>query len=261
MLRLLCVLALAALVAAVAARADGDPASDLLAVQSVYFPYEAPSAQARTTLQQAVRAVYLDHDRVRVALVYKAEDLGAIPSLFGKPAEYARFLGLEMQFYYIGPLLVVMPSGFGIFDGGRSTAAEQRVLSSLSVDGSSPDALTHSATVGVEGLRAAHALTSADVLRPQAFTSTETVIPGKPARLRYYVYDDSGWTRAIVRVKTGSSSLTKLVSPSRFGIGTRNLAVTWKVPKTLPAGKLRYCVLAFDPTGNRSKQTCAPIVH
>ena len=116
MLRLLGALALAALVAAVAARADGDPASDLLAVQSVYFPYEAPSAQARTTLHQAVRAVYLDHNRIRVALVYKAEDLGAIPSLFGKPAEYARFLGLEIQFYYVGPLLTVMPvrSGQGV---------------------------------------------------------------------------------------------------------------------------------------------------
>ena len=65
-------------------------------------------------------------DRVKVALIYTAEDLGAIPSLFGQPGEYAQ-LGL----WYVGPLLVVMPAGFGVYDGGRSTAAAEQVLRSV----------------------------------------------------------------------------------------------------------------------------------
>jgi len=46
-----------------------------------------------------------------------AEGLGAIPSLFNKPNQYARFLGFELSAGFIGPLLIVMPSGFGIWDG------------------------------------------------------------------------------------------------------------------------------------------------
>ena len=258
---LLSSLALTALVLAVAARADGDPASDILAFQSVYFPNQAPSPSSHAALEQAVRKVYLGHDRLRVALVHTADDLGAIPSLFNKPADYARFLGLEIQFYYVGPLLVVMPSGFGIFDGGRSTAAEERILSSLRVAGGSPDELTHSATVAVQRLRAAGALQSPDILRPQASAIAATVVRGKPAKLRYDVYDDSGWSRGVVRVKSGSSLIAKLTSPQRLKVGTRQVAVTWHVPKRLPGGTLRFCVFAFDPDGNRSNQSCVPIVH
>src|SRR5262249_50781056 len=78
--------------------------------------------------------------------------LGAIPSLFGKPTEYARFLGTELSMTYVGPLLIVMPEGYGIYDGGRSTAAEQAVLSKLAVDGSTKDALVASAAKAAGGL-------------------------------------------------------------------------------------------------------------
>lgn len=33
-------------------------------------------------------------------MIASATDLGAIPSFFNKPGEYARFLGQELQFYY-----------------------------------------------------------------------------------------------------------------------------------------------------------------
>ena len=75
--------------------------------------------------------VYARGDRVKVALIHTAEDLGAIPSLFGQPGEYAHFLGVELGLWYVGPLLVVMPAGFGVYDGGRSTAAAEQVLRSV----------------------------------------------------------------------------------------------------------------------------------
>ena len=114
------------------ARADGDPASDYLVTQNVYFSYRAPSQVIRAGLDRAADDVYAHGDRVKLALIFDAVDLGAIPSLFGRPADYAHFLGLEIEPWYVGPLLVVMPAGFGVYDGGRSTAAEESVLRSPS---------------------------------------------------------------------------------------------------------------------------------
>jgi hypothetical protein len=121
------VLVLAALTAP-AARADGDPASDYLVAQNVFVGVELPHRDAIAVLNAAVAAVYAHGDRIRVAVVATPADLGSIPSLFRRPIEYARFLGTELRGYYIGPLLVVMPGGFGIYDGGRSVAAEAAVL-------------------------------------------------------------------------------------------------------------------------------------
>ena len=110
------------------ARADGDPASDVLLLRNVFLPYEAPSPSVAGALEQAANAVYLHGDRLKVAVIYSRDDLGAIPSLFGQPAQYAQFLGIELGLWYVGPLLVVMPNGVGIYDGGRPTAAEQQVF-------------------------------------------------------------------------------------------------------------------------------------
>ena len=110
-------------VSAAASLADGDPASDYLLTQNVSFPYQSPSPAVSAELGRAVDDVYLHGNRVKIALIYTVDDLGAIPSLFGNPTDYARFLGIELGLWYVGPLLVVMPAGFGIYDGGRSTAA------------------------------------------------------------------------------------------------------------------------------------------
>jgi hypothetical protein len=37
--------------------------------------------------------------------------------------------------------------------------------------------------------------------------------------------------------------------------------VTWQVPKRLTSRKLRFCVVASDPSGNRSAPTCAPFLR
>ena len=44
---------------------------------------------------------------------------GRVPSLFGKPTDYARFLDAELQFVYSGRLLVVTPQGAALAAHGR----------------------------------------------------------------------------------------------------------------------------------------------
>jgi hypothetical protein len=243
------------------ARADGDPASDTLLEQSIYFPYSAPSASARTALQQVVDGVYAHGNRVKVALIGDPTDLGAIPSLFGRPADYAHFLGIELGLWYVGPLLVVMPAGFGIYDGGRSTAAEEAILRSLHVDASSSDGLTRSATAAVQHLVAASALVSPDIRPPLVTTYPASARRGRPASLRFDLFDDSGRSGAVVRVYEGGRLVATLGSQMQFALGTRHADVLWPVPSRLRSRRLRFCVVASDPSGNRSAPACAPFLR
>jgi hypothetical protein len=238
-------------------RADGDPASDVLLTQNVYFPYDAPSQSSEAALQEVVSGVYAHGNRVKVALIDDQTDLGSIPSLFGRPGDYAHFLGIELGVWYVGPLLVVMPAGFGIYDGGRSTAAEDAILRSLHVDASSPDGLTRSATTAVQQLSAASALESADVRAPLVTAYPASAHLGKPATLHFDVFDDSGRSSAVVRVYEGGAPVATLSSKTSFQIGTRHAEVTWPVPRRLRSRQLRFCVVATDPSGNRSAPACA----
>jgi hypothetical protein len=111
------------------ARADGDPASDVLATQSLFLPQDAamPTRQAgqlTALLQQAARSGY----PIRVAVIASASDLGSITELWNQPQSYAQFLGQELSLVYRGPLLVVMPSGFGRYGFPRSPAAQRSTL-------------------------------------------------------------------------------------------------------------------------------------
>jgi hypothetical protein len=258
------VLAAVAVVAALApsvARADGDPASDTLLEQSVFFPYDAPSPSARLALQQAVDRVYARGNRIKVAVISDQTDLGSIPSLFGRPADYAHFLGVELALWYVGPLLVVMPAGFGLYDGGRTTAAEEAVLRSFRVDASSPDGLTQSAATAVQGLAAGSALDSADVRAPLVTPYPASARRGAPAILRFDLFDDSGRSSAVVRVYESGAVVATLALQTAFQIGTRHADVTWPVPRRLRSRRLRFCVVASDPSGNRSAPGCAPFLR
>jgi hypothetical protein len=251
----------AALLAAPAARADGDPASDFLISQNVYFPYSSPTRGARSALQHVVDDVYAHGNRLRVALIYDPSDLGSVGSLFGNPDDYAHFLGIELGLWYVGPLLVAMPAGFGVYDGGRSTAAEDGVLRSLHVDAASPDTLANSVTAAVERLAAAGALGSSDIRAPLVTAHPAFAQRGKRASLRFDVFDDSGRSKAIVRVYEERLLLATRASPMRFGIATRMIGVPWHVPRKLVSRRLRFCVVAVDPSGNRSAPACAPFLR
>lgn len=111
---MLVVIAAFALVPA-GARADGDPASDVLLLQDVYLPYApgvpAPLGKTITDLLKTTRKAGFP---LKVAIIADARDLGAVPQYFGKPQSYAPFLESEIAFNSKKPLLTVMPEGFGV---------------------------------------------------------------------------------------------------------------------------------------------------
>ena len=244
-----------------AVRADGDPASDYLVTQNVYLPIETPSPAAAASLEQAVASVYEDGERIKVAVIYSATDLGAIPSLFGKPSDYAGFLGLELGYWYAGPLLIVMPAGFGIYDAGRSTQAEQQVLRTVPISSTTPDDLSRSAASAVQHMIAANTLHSPDIKAPIVTVYPPSATRGKTATLRFDLYDDSGHSKAAVRVYAVKKLLATFTVPDKFTVGTRQAAVHWRVPAKLPSRQLRFCVTATDPSGNKNAPMCTSFLQ
>ena len=107
--------ALAAGSLAASVRADGDPASDVLATQSLFLPQDAgvPLAQ-QNQLTALLAAAASSGYQIRVAIIASSTDLGSVTELWRQPQTYARFLGQELSLVYRGPLLVVMPNGFGL---------------------------------------------------------------------------------------------------------------------------------------------------
>jgi hypothetical protein len=250
---------LAAVTTASLARADGDPASDVLPTYSVYFPIDAPSQEAQASLTSAVDAVYSSGNRVKVAVIATVEDLGAIPSLMNKPDEYAKFLGQELQGFYIGPLLIVMPKGFGMYDGGRSVSAEHGVLSGMSVNGSSVDDMVRSAVSAVQRLDSAGALKSRDIKPPWVYPQQVTIHPGKPAVFPFRVLDDSNRAGVTVAVLVGAKTIASLRSPLAPTDYPKARTVTWRVPRTIAKKGVKICMRAADAAGNRSPPTCMPL--
>jgi hypothetical protein len=105
------------------ARADGDPASDVLAGQSLFLPQDAgvpvpQQAQLTSLLASAQRHRF----PIRAALIASPADLGSIAGLWRQPVNYAHFLGQELAIVYRGTLLVVMPNGDGVYHVGGGGA-------------------------------------------------------------------------------------------------------------------------------------------
>ena len=114
------------------ARADGDPASDVLAQQTLFLPQDAgvparQQTQIATLLQEAAHAGY----PIRVALIASPTDLGSVTALWRQPQSYAKFLGQELALVYHGPLLVVMPTGLGLYQLNRPDAVDRSTLAHL----------------------------------------------------------------------------------------------------------------------------------
>ena len=241
------------------ALADGDPASDYLVTQNVFLPFPKPSTSASSALQRAVDAVYAKHLRIKVAVIASINDLGSVPSLFNKPADYAKFLGQEIPNYYVGPLLIVMPSGFGIYDGGRSTTAEQTVLASQHITGQDGAALSESAAVAVEQLLAHGALRSKDILAPYATPAPSNGMRGSAMKLNYNALDDSGRAAVTAVVFVGTRQKAIFHVRVRLVRLTTTYSVLWHVPQVLTHGLTRLCISARDESGNKSKPVCTPI--
>jgi hypothetical protein len=148
-------LALASGWSAAPARADGDPASDVLASQSLFLPEDGgipATEQPRlaAVLESAQRSGY----PIRVALIATQADLGSVTELWRQPQSYAGFLGQELSLIYHGTLLVVMPNGFGVYRSATPPGVAQAALAGARTPGTG-------ASLGVAAVNAIQRLASA----------------------------------------------------------------------------------------------------
>jgi hypothetical protein len=168
-----CLLLLAAAWHPHAARADGDPASDVLLYQPIYFPYQPAPAAVKRRLTGLVRSANSQGYQIRVAVVQSPRDLGSVPELFAKPpAVYARFLSAELTSAWRHRVLIVFPTGYGLAEGGAHfvkvkgvlqirenpiPGSDKAVLQALQPpSGSSPTALIDAAGRALRALAARH---------------------------------------------------------------------------------------------------------
>jgi hypothetical protein len=160
--RVLAAAALAALavgiaigIAAPAARADGDPASDYLLTKPLFAPQDAgvPSANVEQ-LTSVIADARARGYTIRVALIGTRYDMGSVYALWKRPKLYARFLGQELKFLYKGRLLVVMPNGLATSTAGVATPQDQAVVDGIRPPGADGAALANAAARAVQKLAA-----------------------------------------------------------------------------------------------------------
>src|ERR1700679_2319855 len=126
---LLIMLLLVGTVAPAAGLADGDPASDVLLGQNVFYPYTPPvPASVQATLNAETAAAKHAGLPIKVALIASPVDLGVIPELFGRPQSYADLLDKEISSEQIQPQLVVMAAGYGIQGVPAATRAAKTLV-------------------------------------------------------------------------------------------------------------------------------------
>ena len=131
MRRSLLVALLACCILAPVARADSD--RERLPAHAARFR-AAGRRRSRSDAKQLTQTIADAKKRgyeIRVAVIGTPYDLGSVGALFKKPKEYARFLGTELFFVYKGRLLVVMPNGYGVSQGGKKQPAGQAVVDRL----------------------------------------------------------------------------------------------------------------------------------
>jgi len=112
------------------AQADGDPASDVLIGENVFYPYSPTVSPAlQSTLNAETAAASHAHFPIKVALIASPVDLGTVTSLYGQPQNYADFLDVEISYLDIRQMvLVVMPNGYGVSGLDRPATLASRKL-------------------------------------------------------------------------------------------------------------------------------------
>jgi hypothetical protein len=154
--RVALVAALFLLTAPGVARANGDPASDYLLVQSVFLPFNAKvDPQASKELADTIRAANEKGFKIKVAVIGSRYDLGTAFSLYNKAQRYSQFLGLELSFQYRDHLLVVMPNGYGVSTDGKADPAGIKVVKVLPGPGKDTTKQVEAATATIRKLAAA----------------------------------------------------------------------------------------------------------
>jgi hypothetical protein len=137
------------------ARADGDPASDVLIGQRFFLPQDAGfSSSQQAQLGALLAAAERSGFPLRVAVIASPTDLGSIAQLWRAPTAYAQFLDQELSLVYRGTLLVVMPRGLGLAGPAVHRPAGPAALRSLGGSAAPGPALGRQTIAGVERLAA-----------------------------------------------------------------------------------------------------------
>lgn len=161
------------------AGADGDPASDYLIGQQVFFPYDVKLPQRQQAeVSGLVAAANKAGFRIRVAIIADSYDLGSVTALWKRPRLYARFLGQELSFVYKQRLLIVMPNGFGFNRPGHAVTREYALLERIPIPAGNAGLLTAAASA-VPRLAAAdgvHIATPANVKDATSQNSHDRIV-------------------------------------------------------------------------------------
>jgi len=161
------------------ARADGDPASDVLLSQPLFLPGDAgDTVRQQSELAQLLSTSRRSGYQLRVAVIATSADLGSITELWRQPQNYASFLGQELSLVYRGTLLVVMPNGFGLYGPGARVPTQRSALAGLGAGGAAgrgESAIGATAISAVQRLAAAagHPLRVSAIVTPSAPGSTD----------------------------------------------------------------------------------------
>ena len=100
---------------------------------------------------------------------------------------------------------------------------------------------------------------SPDTKAPKVKARLSAGFRGKVVRLGYTVSDDSGKSRERIAIYHGSKRVGNALSrPLGTRVAGRVYRVAWRAPSNAPSN-LRFCVRAWDPSANRSAQSCAGI--
>jgi hypothetical protein len=143
------------------ALADGDPASDYLITQPVFLPFDAKvSADRAESLTSLLAESKRKGFPLKVAIIADAYDLGSVPSLFGKPEQYASFLGQEDYYFFKDELLVVMPQGYGVYKHGGASKGDRAAIAALpKPEDATGDVLAAAAERAVRAVAASRGIT------------------------------------------------------------------------------------------------------
>ncbi len=109
------VLALLLVLPPIAALADGDPASDVLLGENVFYPYQpATSKSLMASLNTAAAAAAKAHFPIKVALIAVSDRPRGHPAAVRQAAGVRQVPRLGDQLPSKQPLLVVMKDGYGV---------------------------------------------------------------------------------------------------------------------------------------------------
>jgi Tol biopolymer transport system component len=124
----------------------------------------------------------------------------------------------------------------------------------MNADGTRERQLTHNDVDDI----VAHWQSLHDLLAPRAHALPSEASRGERARLRFTTSDNSGRTSVAILILDGRRPVGYTGTGQRRRLRGRTYSVVWRAPKDL-SRKAKFCIEAYDPSGNESERSCAPI--